>query len=169
MAAIPALTPNLGLPRVDSTAHTMLWSHLNGIVDGVDGQFGRWQSYAPAWSQSDGTALHIGVGGTIEGRYRQLGKTVYASIFLQRGEGTHQGTTHWLWGLPPVTPRRWQLVNGSFAMMRNGAFYGGAVFPASSTVVGAIVGDAGRVGGTVPVSQHAIGDWYSVEIRYEAA
>lgn len=168
MPASPATTPNLGLPRFASDASSAIWSHLTAIVDGIDALWGPWAAYTPTWSQSDGAILSVG-SGTLVGRYRRQGKTVFAQIRLERAADSNIGSGNWIFSLPPVTPRAWNMVGGGFAAARNGNWYGGAVFPVSSTSVGAIVGDLGRVSTGIPSATHAAGDWYSLQIVYEAA
>ena len=168
MPASPATTPNLGLPRFASDASSAIWTHLTSIADAVDALWGPWTAYTPVWSQSGGTILSIG-SGTIVGRYRQQGKTVFAQIRLDRAADSNVGSDAWIFSLPPIAPRAWNMVGGGFAMIRNGSHYGGAVMPVSSTSVGAIAGSAGRVSNTIPSATHADGDWYSLQIVYEAA
>lgn len=170
MPASPATTKNLSLPRFAADDSTRIWEHLNGLADKIDAHFGEWKSYTPTWSQSNGTGLAVG-SGSIVGRYSVQGKTVMGHIRLQRAADSHVGTGYWIFSLPPVAPRAWNLVGGSLALTRQGQFFGGSVFPASSTSVGAIVGDLGRLSNAVPLSasDHADGDWYSLSFFYEAA
>ena len=169
MPASPATSPNLALPRFASDSVATIWTLLNGIVDGLDARFGAWTSYSPTWTQSDGSTLVLN-DGTITGRYKRLGQLVVGNILLVRGADSNVGTTHWIFGLPPVAPKDYRMLGGGFSMMRGGAFYGGGVFPVSSSAIGAIVGDLGRVGGTIPTSNtHAAGDWYSLQFVYEPA
>ena len=168
MPASPAKTPNLGLPRFAPDDSTRIWEHLNAITDGVDGFFGTWQSYNPVWTQSDGAVLSVG-SGSLTGRYVRIGKTVHANIRLVRAEDSWVGSGLWIFSLPPVPARTWNMIGGGFSANRNGNFYGGAVYPVSGTSVGGIVGDLGRVSNTVPVKDHKAGDWYSLQVTYEAS
>jgi hypothetical protein len=168
MPASPPTTPNLGLPRFASDASTALFDHLTAITDAIDALWGPWVAYTPVWSQSDGTVLSIG-SGMLVGRYRKQGKTVFAQIRLERAADSNVGSGAWIFTLPPVDARAWNMVGGGFAMVRNLSHFGGAVFPTGVGAVGAIVGDLGRVSNTIPISTHAAGDWYSLQIVYEAA
>ena len=168
MPASPTTTPNLGLPRFASDASSSIWTLLTSVVDAVDALWGPWVPYTPVWSQSGGTILNVG-SGTLVGRYRRHGKTVFAQIRLQRAADSDVGSSYWLFTLPPVTPYDWNMTGGGFAMIRGSSHCGGAVFPASSTTVGAIAGDQGRVSNAVPTGTHTAGDWYSLQIVYEAA
>lgn len=168
MPAVPPVTPNLGLPRFAADSSANIWAHLNAISDVLDAIAGPWTSYTPAWAQSNGTVLHVG-SGSLTGRYWAFGKTVLVQIRLQRAADSNVGSGAWVFTLPPVTPRAWNMLSGGFAMVRNGDHYGGAVFPASATGVGAIAGDLGRVSHNIPVATHADGDWYSLQMVLERA
>lgn len=167
MPASPAKTPNLGLPRFAADDSSAIWVHLNRVVDWLDGLFGPWKSYTPVWTQSDGTLYDLG-SGSIEGRYCQIGKLVIGQIRLTRAADSNIGTGNWLFSLPPVEQRSWNLVTGGFACVRNGNMYAGATFPAARGLVGAIAGDLGRVSNTIPRPDHADGDWYTLQFIYEA-
>lgn len=164
----PATSPRLGLPRFDANNSTAIWEHLNAIVDGIDALWGPWTAYTPTWSQSNGTILALGAG-TLLGRYQRMGKTVVGQIRLERAADSNVGTQSWIFSLPPVQPRAWNMVGGGFSMSRDGALFGGSVFPVSSTAIGAIAGDLGRISNTIPTATHAAGDWYSLQFVYEAA
>ena len=168
MPAQPPATPLLGLPRLAGDDHTRIWEHHNAVVDRIEGLLGAWVTYQPIWSQANGTILNVG-SGQLQGRYKVLGKTVIGSIRLDRAADSNQGSQAWTWTLPPVSPRSWNLVSGSLAMVRGGAQYGGAIFPVTSGVIGAIAGDLGRVSNAIPSTNHAAGDWYVLGFTYEAA
>lgn len=170
MAAVPATTPYMGLPRFDASDSSSIWVHLNKLADQVDQMYGPWQTYEPVWSQSSGTVLNVG-SGSLTGRYIKIGRVVHAHIRLERAADSNIGSGLWVWTLPPVQPRSWNMIGGGFSMARDGNWFGGGVFPVSQTSVGAIVGDLGRVSNTVPLgdTRHAAGDWYSLQITYEAA
>lgn len=167
MPAVPPTTPWLGLPRFASDASSATWAHLNAISDTLDTIMGPWTAYTPSWTQSNGTVLHLG-SGTIVGRYKVMGRTMHAHILLTRAADSNEGSTAWVFGLPPVQARSWNMVGGGFAMVRNGLPYGGAVFPVSTGFVGAQVG-AGRVSNLTPAATHAAGDWYSLQMTMERA
>ena len=170
MPAVPPTTTRLGLPRfaADQSVAGMP-AALNSITDGVDALFGPWSTYSPVWKQADGSTLSIG-SGTLEGRYQWMGKTLRGVIRLVRAADTNVGTADqpWNFSLPPATPRNWNDVGGAMAMIRGGLWYGGVVFPTSSTTIGVIVGSA-RVETGSPVGGHNVGDWMTIRFEYETA
>ena len=169
MPAVPPTSPQLGLPRFASDSGTRIWDLLNSVVDRIDNLFGGWTAYNPVWSQSDGTVLSVGAGSLV-GRYKKLGKTVHVQIRLERAADSNLGTGPWIFSLPSeVTQRSWNMLGGGFAMYRDGAWFGGSVFPVATGSVGAMVGDLGRVSNNIPKTTHAAGDWYSIQATYEAA
>lgn len=168
MPATPAITPILGLPRLAADDHTRLWEHHNALVDGLDGLFSAWREYRPVWSQSSGAVLSVG-SGTLDGSYLRLGQLVVGTVRLITAADTNKGSGPWIFSLPPVTPKSWSLVQGSFACVRNNTHYAGSTFPVSSTSIGCIVGDLGRVSNTIPTATHQAGDWYTAQFIYEPA
>lgn len=58
-----------------------------------------WLAYTPTWTAQSGTAGTIG-NGTLQGRYRVLGRLVFVSIDLITGSTTTYGTGFWGFGLP---------------------------------------------------------------------
>lgn len=168
MPGFPAKTPQLGLPRLGPEDDTAIWEHHNNLADGIDGLFRPWSTYKPVWTQSNGTLLNVG-SGSLTGRYMQLGKLVMGYIRLIRAADSNKGAGSWIFSLPPVTPWSWNTTSGSMAMTRNGVHFAGSVFPASSTTIGCIAGDLGRVSNTIPLAEHADGDWCTLSFTYEAA
>jgi len=57
-----------------------------------------WQSYTPTWTTS-GTAPSLN-NGSITGKYKQIGKTVFVRVRLQIGSTTTTGTGNWRITLP---------------------------------------------------------------------
>lgn len=170
MPPAPPVTPNIGLPRFDSyTAFGP--TILNDIVDRIDAEYGPWVYYRPVWSQLDGAILDIS-NGVLDGFYKQTGKIVNFAIRWQRGQGTSNGTAGqtWLWALPPVAPRSWNLLGGSVSGARNGQRWGGAWVTESSTTISAAIGMDGRVDGAFPFgATQVFGDWIMLTGTYEAA
>jgi hypothetical protein len=87
---------------------------------------GAWTAYTPTWT-ADGTAPAIG-NGTLTGRYKQQGKTVFWSLRVVMGSTTTYGSGTWHFGLPVSA----QATNGVVCpatMLNNGtAWYTGAAF-----------------------------------------
>ena len=90
-------------------------------------------------------------------------------IRLERATDSNIGSGNWVFSLPPIAPRSWNMIGGGFSMARSGEWFGGAVFPVSQTQIGAIAGDLGRISNNTPKNTHAAGDWYSLQFVYEAA
>lgn len=57
-----------------------------------------WTSYTPTWSSS-GTSPSIG-NGTITGKYKKIGKTVFVKVRIQLGSTSTTGTGNWRISLP---------------------------------------------------------------------
>jgi len=57
-----------------------------------------WTSYTPTWT-SDSSTPSIG-NGSLTGRYKQIGKTVFFSLNLTYGTTTTGGSGAWMFGLP---------------------------------------------------------------------
>jgi hypothetical protein len=57
-----------------------------------------WTSYTPTWT-SDSSTPSIG-NGSLAGRYKQIGKTVFFSMKLTYGSTTTGGAGAWMFGLP---------------------------------------------------------------------
>ncbi|MGN8689475.1 hypothetical protein ACTND8_06170 [Atopobiaceae bacterium HCP3S3_F7] len=70
-----------------------------------------WNTWPVAWRDANDTPLAIG-NGTLEGRYQQLGRTVFFSILWERGSTTNVGTTYWTFDLP-FQSRSWPRVTAS--------------------------------------------------------
>jgi hypothetical protein len=57
-----------------------------------------WTSYTPTWT-SDSSTPSIG-NGSLTGRYKQIGKTVFFNLKLVYGSSTTGGAGAWMFGLP---------------------------------------------------------------------
>ena len=57
-----------------------------------------WTAYTPTWTSDSGTPS-IG-NGSITGRYKQIGKTVFFNLKLTYGSTTTGGSGAWMFGLP---------------------------------------------------------------------
>lgn len=70
----------------------------SGLATATDFSNTAWASYTPTWASDSGTPS-IG-NGSITGRYKQLGKTVFFNLNLTYGSSTTGGTGAWTFGLP---------------------------------------------------------------------
>jgi hypothetical protein len=84
--------------------------------------FGTWTNYTPTLTADQG-GFSLG-NGSLSGRYKQIGKTVFFHLKFVFGSTTSAGTGHWNFGLPVTA----QNTNFTFsaAILDNGAsWYGG--------------------------------------------
>lgn len=58
-----------------------------------------WTSYSPTWTTSNATQPSLG-NGSLTGRYKALGKTVWFSLRFQAGSSTTFGDGLWTFSLP---------------------------------------------------------------------
>ena len=127
-------TLNFGWPRPTLTDPADI-EQVGLALDGIDadlGAVGTVQTYTPAWTQSDNSALAIG-NGTIEGRYVKVGRLVYVNVMLTRGSTTNVGTSQYRFSLP-VQAVSYRTISGT------GVVYGSAtaychLFPVNGTTV----------------------------------
>jgi len=82
-----------------------------------------WATYTPTWASDSGTPS-IG-NGSITGRYKQIGKTVFFNLKLTYGSTTTGGSGAWMFGLPVTAYDP----NYQFAVsiLNNGAAWYGAI------------------------------------------
>ena len=82
-----------------------------------------WTAYTPTWTSDSGTPS-IG-NGSITGRYKQIGKTVFFNLKLTYGSTTTGGSGAWMFGLPVTAYND----NYQFAVsiLNNGAAWYGAI------------------------------------------
>jgi len=81
------------------------WTVLLAGIQGPTGATGAgasdltaWTSYTPTWT-SDSSTPSIG-NGSLTGRYKQIGKTVFFNLKLTYGSTTTGGAGAWMFGLP---------------------------------------------------------------------
>ena len=141
--------------------------------------FTAWQSYTPAWS-SDGTNPTTG-NATLQGAYKQIGKTVWFRIYFVFGSTSSGGTGSWYWSLP-VVPRAYPSGSGILANSMitdlGLAVYqvtgAGPIDPTGAGRIGITIpaGDTTRtafsIGATQPFSW-GTGDIACISVMYEAA
>lgn len=65
---------------------------------GLGADFSEWNTYTVSWTASSTNPVLNN--GTIEGRYKQLGKTVFVQIRLRPGSSTTFGAGNWRFSLP---------------------------------------------------------------------
>jgi hypothetical protein len=82
-----------------------------------------WTTYTPTWTSDSGTPS-IG-NGSITGRYKQIGKTVFFNLKLTYGTTTTGGSGAWMFGLPVTAYNE----NYQFAVsvLNSGAAWYGAI------------------------------------------
>lgn len=98
------LTDGTGSYWIDISSQTIA-ANTSNVVNGnltVSGDISvtgyAWQSYTPSWTTS-GTAPSLN-NGSITGKYKQIGKTVFVRVRLQIGSTTTTGTGNWRISLP---------------------------------------------------------------------
>lgn len=103
-------TPILGIVYPEAHDHTRLWDHFEDLAESIETAvapplFGAWTAFVPTWRNAGGVGLDI-ASGTLEGRYKLLGKTVFGSIRWVRAADSNVGTAYYTWdlpvGLPPI-------------------------------------------------------------------
>ena len=144
----------------------------NSSVD-LSSSFSAWTSYTPSWTSS-GTAPSLG-NGTITGRYKQIGKTVFVFVKLNIGSTSTMGTGDWRFSLP-VPAQNPDCIQFPVSILDNGvAWYQGT---ANGTYTGltdrtSIITDGtGATSGAVTASNPftwGTGDSLQFNGSYEAA
>lgn len=123
-----------------------------------------WTSWTPVWYGP--VALSIG-NGTLDCRYRIVGKTCQAQYFLLRGSTTNVGAAAYVFDLP-VAARRYQSVNGAGIIARGATYWPVSVVGVGTGAIGLVrTDDRSRVSTTSPGSW-ADGDWLAWAVEYEA-
>lgn len=158
----------------DSSGHTRLWEHLQTLAVDVDDDItallGPWTAYAPVLG---GTSWAIG-NGTIEGRYKALGKTILMRAKVTIGSTTTKGTggTQATVTLPfPAHADMDQALSGTYldaSPVGRGAVFG--LILAGNAFV-SMYGGSSPTGGltsTNPITW-ATGDTFTIHGAYEAA
>lgn len=111
------LSDGAGNIRAQYLSANSTWD-LTGITDA-------WISYTPSWTAS-GSAPSLG-NGTISGRYKVVGKTIFVSVKLVTGSTTTYGSGDWRFSLP-VTAYSADSIQMSCSMLDNGInWYQGTV------------------------------------------
>lgn len=139
-----------------------------------------WTSYTPTWAATTTNPV-LGFGGILNGRYKQLGKTVVLEIALTQGSaGASQGSGTYSFSLPVTANGATASYLGQFSILNNAAtsrFIGQAVILTGGTVMNLFVpeisggnatGKAVSWTNTVPIS-FSSGDQARVTITYQAA
>lgn len=118
-------TPHLSLvkptPGTDEPASVAVLNSNADIIDawadGVDAKVtDGWSSYTPVWTKQSGTAPSLG-NGTLEGRFKQIGKIVFWELRFVWGSTTNaNGTELWLFSLPVNANQFGNAVGGHFGV-----------------------------------------------------
>lgn len=64
-----------------------------------------WTSYTPVWTGSGGGGVSLGTGGSLQGSYKQVGKTVHYRISMLLGTGASGPAGDYQWSLPVTAAR----------------------------------------------------------------
>lgn len=157
----PALSgannPPADLTSLASQVDSTIKAHRDPLVNSWT------SSFTPAWS--GGGSLSIG-NGTLTCRYREVGKTVEAQFFLERGSTTDQGSGPYSWTLP-VAARAYREVTGSGVICRGSTYWPVSVVGVAAGAIGLLRTDNNsRVSHTSPGSW-TTGDWLSWSCVYE--
>lgn len=84
-----------------STSNITLSGNLTYTGDLISGT--AWNTYTPSW-QAATTNPTLGLGGSLTGRWRQVGKTVFVNIYVQQGgAGASAGSGAYTLSLPVVS------------------------------------------------------------------
>ncbi len=137
---------------------------LQTMVDALTALTAVWTSYTPSLTSTSGSPS-VG-SGTLDGKYRQLGKTVEVRIALTWGAGTTYGTGNPSISLP-VTPLEYPQV--AYAVLQDfgtNTFTAGAIFESVSKVTP--VSASGALTNTSPFTW-ATNDKLVISATYEAA
>jgi hypothetical protein len=85
-------------PSAGDMADSAFWTAEN--YDRWVNLYDAWQTYTPVWSTSNATQPAI-VNGTLTGRFKAIGKTVWFSLRFLSGTSTTYGDGLWSFSLPP--------------------------------------------------------------------
>ncbi|WP_121713223.1 hypothetical protein [Streptomyces sp. E5N91] len=94
---------------------------------------GAWQSYTPTWTAS-GSAPSVGSGGSLIGRYVQIGGAVHFAIKLTGGSGTTWGSGTYSFALPVPVASGIDMIGDAFI---GDASAGSAAYSTGIAFVGA--------------------------------
>ena len=137
-----------------SHVHTTLLANLEGPT-GPTGpaaaDSAAWTTYTPTWT---GSTTNPSLGnGTLTGRYKTIGKTVFLQIHFGAGSSTTFGSGHWKFSLP-VAAHSGAAVVMSATYLDNGTqWYAGVVtteYDSNTSYVVPITVSSGAVNSTVP-------------------
>ncbi|PSK47982.1 hypothetical protein B0E38_06459 [Streptomyces sp. 111WW2] len=135
---------------------------------------GPWQDYTVSWTAS-GSAPSVGTGGSLAGRYAQIGGVIHFAIKLTGGSGTNWGTGTYSFSLPAVAAPGIDMVGDCFVgdSSAGSAGYstGIALVGAGSATVSAYIGgkNASSALSSANPQTFASGDRIWLTGAYEAA
>jgi len=167
---IGGATATLGGSNVTSlTGMTLDGTSTIGGVAGSALSSG-WDTYAVTMTASGG-GLNLGTGGSTSGRYKQVGKTVWFSIYVTFGSsGVNAGTGNYVFSLPSSAPLFATSVSGNARIYDSSASdrYFRFVSPSSTTQFNLCSADNVLVGAAAPIV-FAASDTITIHGFYEAA
>lgn len=171
---------SLGITYPASSSHDRIWEHVQTVADDVNAllvaEYAGWTAYTPTFTASSGTPA-MGTGGTLTGRYKQIGKLVHLSIYGVWGTAGSAGTGQWSFSLPVAASAvSSQLMVGSAILNDTSAGSVGhlagicLILPSASVTTLSPYGAAsGAVAtGTSPFTWTST-DFFAFNITYEAA
>lgn len=98
-----ATTANRAYPYPIASDNVRPYEDIQLLADAVDADvnpiFTAWTAYTPTLTADSGSPA-AGTGGTLTGRYKQLGKTVHIAVQFLLGTGFVSGTGGWYLSLP---------------------------------------------------------------------
>lgn len=139
------------------------------------GTAGAWTAYTPVWTATSGTPA-VGSGGSLVGRYKQVGKIVYLAIYKLLGTSPVLGTGAWSYSLPVAASAVSDLIRQGSAYYRDtsatsaGHFLGQcSIQPLLSTTKLFVLGGTNAQAGAATPFAWAATDFAAYTITYEAA
>jgi len=117
---------------------------LANLADSATGIESAWTSYTPSWTAV--TTNPVINNGTITGKYKQIGKTVFFSVFVTMGSTTTYGTGEWRISLPVTAASAKGVVVNLLALDSGAAWYHGLALSAwinSTTTIALVQSEGG--------------------------
>jgi hypothetical protein len=110
--------------RASGTGAVQLRSNLK-LIDGTSPD-GAWSSYSPTWTAS--VTNPVLNNGTIDGRYKQVGKTVHFYINILMGSTTTFGAGDWRVSLPITAQNAFNVIANAMYLDNTVQWYEGSAF-----------------------------------------
>jgi hypothetical protein len=137
-----------------SHVHTTLLANLQGST-GPTGpaaaDAGAWSTYTPTWT-APVTNPSI-EDGTLSGRYKTIGKTVFVRIYMQAGSSTTFGSGYWRFSLPVAAYSTTSVVLSATYLDNGTQWYGGVAtteYDSNTAYVVPVTASSGTVTPNIP-------------------